>query len=90
MEPYSVRLNAGGKLTEQENKDLNVKFFAEHIIKGWEGITDRDNNVIEFTPENAVKLLSDKKLERFFLLVIKMASDDESFGAAREEDDAGN
>ncbi len=90
MEPYSVRLNAGGKLTEQENKDLNVRFFAEHIIKGWSGITDREGKEIEFSVENAKALLADKALERFFLLVIKMASDDDSFNATREEDDAGN
>lgn len=90
MEPYSVRLNAGGKLTEEENKKLNVKFFAHHIIKGWSGIKDRDGKEITFSPEAAEALLSDPKLERFFLLIIKMASNDESFTAAREEDDAGN
>jgi hypothetical protein len=90
MEPYSVRLNSGGKLTEKENKDLNVRFFAEHIIKGWEGITDADGKEIEFSVEAAKGLLSNKKLEGFFLLIIKMASDDASFEAAREEDDAGN
>ncbi|UIS25212.1 hypothetical protein [Erythrobacter phage vB_EliS-L02] len=90
MEPYSVRLNSGGKLTEKENKDLNVRFFAEHIIKGWEGITDDKGEEIKFSPEAAKALLSEKKLEGFFLLIIKMASDDASFAAAREEDDAGN
>jgi len=90
MKPYSVRLNAGGKLTEAENKGLNVEFFARHIIKGWSGIEDRDGNPIEFTPEAAEALLSDPKLERFFLMIIKMASDDESFSAVRDEDDAGN
>ena len=90
MEPYSVRLNAGGKLTEQENRKLNIEFFAKHIIKGWEGINDREGKEIKFSPETAIELLSDKKLERLFLLIVKIASDDDSFAAAREEDDAGN
>lgn len=90
MEPYSVRLNAGGKLTEEENKALNIKFFAENIIKGWSGIKDRDGQEIAFSADAAKTLLADKKLERFFLLIIKMASDDESFAATREADDAGN
>lgn len=90
MEPYSVRLNAGGKLTDAENKKLNIEFFAKHIIKGWTGINDKEDNPIEFSPEAAVALLSDPKLERFFLMVVKMASNDASFEAAREEDDAGN
>ena len=90
MEPYSVRLNAGGKLTDEENKKLNVRFFAHHIIKGWSGIKDRDGNDIAFSPDAAEALLSDPNLERFFMLILKMASNDESFNAAREEDDAGN
>lgn len=90
MEPYSVRLNSGGKLTKDENTQLNARYFANHIIKGWEGITDRDGKAIKFSPKAAEELLSDPKLERFFLLIIKIASDDESFAAVREEDDAGN
>lgn len=90
MEPYSVRLNAGGKLTDAENKKLNVEFFANHIIKGWSGILDREGNPIEFSPAAAEALLSDPKLERFFLMIVKMASNDAAFEATREEDDAGN
>lgn len=90
MEPYSPRLNAGGKLTEQENKDLNVRFYAETVIKGWRGITDREGKEIPFTVENAKMLLSDKKLEGFFALIIRMAANDAAFEAARAEEDAGN
>jgi hypothetical protein len=46
MEPYSPRLNAGGKLTEEENKSLNVRFYSEVIIKGWTGIKGRDGENI--------------------------------------------
>lgn len=90
MEPYSPRLNAGGKLTDQENKDLNVRFYAEHIIKGWKGITGRDGEDIPFTVDNAKMLFSDDKLAGFFALIIRMASNDAAFEAARAEDDAGN
>jgi len=90
MEPYSVRLNAGGKLTDAENKLLNAKFFANNIIKGWTGIKDAEGNEIEFSPERAEALLQEKKLERFFLLIIKIANDEDSFKAVRDEDDLGN
>ncbi len=90
MEPYSVRLNAGGKLTDEENKSLNVRFYAENIIKGWTGIKDREGNDIEFSVENAKTLLSDEKLAGFFALIIRMASNDASFEAAKAESDAGN
>ena len=90
MEPYSVRLNAGGKLTDEENKNLNVRFYAENIVKGWKGIKDRDGNEIEFSVENAKALFSDEKLTGFFALIIRMASNDASFEAKKAESDAGN
>lgn len=90
MEPYSVRLNAGGKLTDEENKSLNVRFYAENIVKGWKGILDREGNEIEFSVENAKMLFSDEKLTPFFALIIRMASDDASFEAKKAETDAGN
>jgi hypothetical protein len=90
MEPYSVRLNAGGKLTEEENKNLNVRFYAENIVKGWKGIKDRDGNDIEFSVEAAKALFADEKLTGFFALIIRMASNDASFEAKKAESDAGN
>lgn len=90
MEPYSPRLNAGGKLTDEENKQLNVRFYAETIIKTWKGIKDRDNNDIEFSPEAAKTLLSDEKLNSFFALIIRMAANDAAFEAKKAETDAGN
>jgi hypothetical protein len=90
MEPYSVRLNAGGKLTDEENKNLNIRFYSENIVKGWKGILDRDGNEIEFSPENAKLLFSDEKLNGFFALIIRMASNDASFEAKKAEADEGN
>lgn len=90
MEPYSPRLNAGGKLTEEENKALNVKFYAEHVVKGWRGVKDRDNKEIKFSPDAAKALFSDKRLEGFFALIIRMAANDAAFEAARAEEDEGN
>lgn len=90
MEPYSPRLNAGGKLTEQENKDLNVRFYAEHIVTGWRGLNDREDKPIKWTKETAAALFADEKLASFFALIIRMASNDAAFEAARAEEDEGN
>lgn len=90
MEPYSPRLNAGGKLTEEENKQLNVRFYSETVIKGWSGMNDRDGTPIPYSVENAKKLLSDEKLAPFFALIIRMATNDAAFEAARAEADEGN
>lgn len=90
MEPYSPRLNAGGKLTDEENKRLTVDFYTNTVILGWRGMKDRENKDIPFNKENVRALLTDKKLESFFALIIRMASNDAAFEAAREEEDAGN
>ncbi|MEQ6333015.1 hypothetical protein [Sphingobium sp. MK2] len=90
MEPYAPRLKAGGELTEQENKDLNIKFYAEHIILGWSGLRGKDKEPVPYSKEAAYTLLSDKKLERFFSLIIRMASDEASFEEKRLEEDEGN
>lgn len=90
MEPYGPRLNAGGKLTEQENKDLNVRFYSEYIVKGWRGMLGRDKEEITFSADNAKALFADEKLQSFFALIIRMASNDAAFEAARAEDDEKN
>lgn len=90
MEPYSPRLNAGGKLTEEENKSLNVRFYAEIIIKGWRGLKDREGKDIKHSVDAAKALLSDEKLQGFFALIVRMATNDAAFEAARTEEDEGN
>ena len=90
MEPYSVRLKAGGHLTDEENKTLNAKFYSQNIIKGWKGLTDREGKEIKFTPAAAEALLLDPKMERFFALIVKIAAEEDQFRAERTEEDAGN
>lgn len=90
MEPYSPRLNAGGKLTEEENKKLNVRFYAETIVKGWKGIKDRDGKDIKFSTDAATALFTDPKLQSFFALIVRMASNDAAFEAEKTAADEGN
>lgn len=90
MEPYSARLNAGGKLTEAENKKLNARFYAETIVKSWKGLTDREGKEIAFTPENAFALFTDPDLAGFFALLIRISQDDSAFKAAADAGDEGN
>jgi hypothetical protein len=90
MEPYGPRLNAGGKLTDDENRKLNIRFYSEHIVKGWKGIKGKDKEEIPFSVENAKELFSNPKLAGFFALIIRMSQNDEAFQAASAETDEGN
>lgn len=42
-------INAG---TISENRDEDRALYAEHIVKGWEGVKDSKNNTVEFNKEN--------------------------------------
>lgn len=88
MEPYQARLNAGVKLTEDENKKLNIRFFSEVIVRGWVGMKDSENKDIKFSPANAAKLF--EALPRFFALVLKLASDEDAFTITKNGDEEKN
>lgn len=94
MAPYQPRLNAGGKLTEEENKRLNLKFFSEVIVRGWRGLREAPTEEgklgkeIKYTPEAAAKLF--EALPRFFALVVRIASDEDSFVIEQIKADEGN
>jgi hypothetical protein len=88
MEPYQARLSAGVKLTEDENKKLNIRFFSETIVRGWVGLKDADGKDVKYTPENAAKLFD--ALPRFFALVLRLASDEDAFTIQKVEDEEKN
>lgn len=90
MEPYSVRLNAGGSLTEEENKRLTIRFYANHVVTGWTGIKDAEGVEIEFSPDRAIELFSDKRIEGFFTLIVRMSQNEQAFKEQADEGDAGN
>lgn len=90
MEPYAPRLNAGGTLTDEENKKLSIRFYAEYVVVGWKGILDADKNEIEFSPDVAKDLFSNPKIEGFFTLIVRMSQNEGAFKAKAEEGDAGN
>lgn len=90
MEPYGPRIAAGGKLTAEENKALNVKYYSQHIVLGWRGLKDRDDKEIKFSKDAAAGLFATKSLAPLFALVMRMATNDASFEAERIEADEKN
>jgi len=55
--PY-VKLTRGGKdLPQEVQEKLITSQLAESIIVDWEGITDRDGNVMDYSIDNAKMLL---------------------------------
>ncbi len=42
-----------------EKKTLEI--FCKHVLRGWEGVKDRKGELLEFSQENAIKLMTDLK-----------------------------
>lgn len=45
--------------SEADREDASMEIFVRHLITGWNNITDKDGNDLEFTPDNAVALIRD-------------------------------
>lgn len=98
MEPYQSRISNGLKLTDEENKKINIRFFSETVVRGWTGLRAKPTaeqaaagekgDLIPYTPENAAKLF--EALPRFFALIFKLASDEESFAVKKTADEEKN
>ena len=56
--PYRKRMDTG-TLDESLANDLLIQVFAETVVKGWEGITDREGNKLNFSVDNCVKVFKD-------------------------------
>lgn len=68
--------------------ELMRETFAETVILGWEGITDKDGKPIKFSPANALKLLN--QMPDLFDELRDAASKQANFRAEQIADDVGN
>lgn len=71
---YKIEKNL---MNEEEGTLLNADIYAETIIIAWEGIKDKDGNILEFTKENVIKILVD--LPELFSLIKEEAEKFENF-----------
>jgi len=67
-------------LEEAKRKDM-AEVYAEHVIVGWEGVTDAKKKPLPYSRENVVKLLLD--LDPLFADIIDQAGEAANF--AKEE-----
>lgn len=67
---------------------LTRKLYAETVVKGWEGLEDKQGNALPFSVENCIKLF--EELPDIFLDIKKLADEMQIFRVAAVEDDAKN
>ncbi len=85
--PYRREIDENRFPLDQANK-LMIEAFAETVVLGWKGITDKKGKKVSFTPENAVKLFT--QLPDLFTDVREAAAARANYSAKQVEDDAGN
>lgn len=56
--PYRRQIQSE-TISAELSEQLTREIYAEAIILGWSGVTDEKGDAMEFTKENAVKLLKD-------------------------------
>lgn len=66
-----------GTISDEVANEFMIKAFCRHVLLGWKNVKDREGNEIEFSFENAYKLLSDPSLEPL-LRDLEAASKDEA------------
>lgn len=69
-------------------KRERISAFVSHLVKGWSGVTDRDDNEIPFNHNNCVNVLWDLPDLYDFLFVHAMNAD--NFNAERLAETAKN
>ncbi|PZQ46168.1 MAG: hypothetical protein DI551_05675 [Micavibrio aeruginosavorus] len=82
MRPHRRKVEQGA-LGEEVSRRLLAEVYAEAVVTGWDGVTDRDGKALEFTAENCVTLLLD--LPDLFDDIINSASDVRNFRAVELE-----
>lgn len=82
------RALATGAADPKQVSAIMREVFAETVVLGWEGVTDREGNELPFSKENAVKLFKD--LPDLFADVQVQASSYAQFLEVQAEADEGN
>jgi len=81
MEPYRSATGITG-LSDEAADEIFIKVMAETILLGWEGLTDDDGNLVEYSVETAVEWLT--KYKEFRKIVSATSSDIDNFRAKEE------
>lgn len=77
-------------LTNEEADPILKKLFAYNIIVGWDNVQNEKNETIPFTPENALALISDARMQDLFAHLDAVSKDAAMFREAALEDEAKN
>lgn len=87
FKPFQAAI-AADAMPKQLATDLVVEVFVETILKDWKDVHDRDGELLPFTTENAVRLLTE--LPNLFMALQHEAQKVSNFRKVNLEAAAGN
>lgn len=87
MKPYKYQIDRG-TMKEDVAEAIMAQVIAETIILGWKGVTDRDGEEMEYTPELAKQLLLD--LPALRNLIMEESQNVANFLREKREEREGN
>jgi hypothetical protein len=73
-----------GKFPEEVANEILIETLARGVIVDWRGVTDDDNNPVDYSPEVAIDYLT--KLRDFRLLVTGLANNMDAYRKGVEAD----
>lgn len=76
--PHKYRLDKG-TLSDEIANEIHIRLIAHTVLIGWKNIQDRAGKDIEYSPDAAYEILSDKSMDAFLACIIKLGTDEELF-----------
>lgn len=80
--PYE-RLAKNDELSPEKALEIQVKAFCGTVLVDWKDVTDKDGNPLEFSEENAVKVLTD--LPDLYLELVSESENRDNFQIDEKE-----
>jgi len=77
-----------GLISNEVMSKILMQAYAETVVKGWENITDENDEPMEFSIENCIKLFTD--LPELWEDVLKISTSAELYRFQAREEEAGN
>lgn len=59
QKPYANILRHGGRIPREKTEEILIQCLAECVLVDWDGIIDDDGKPIKYTPEKALKFLTE-------------------------------
>jgi len=87
MKPYRRQVQTE-TMSEEKASEILLGTFVDSVLLGWEGVTDREGNPLEYNRENALKLFTD--LRELFLDLQTQSQKVSLFRKMEVETDLGN